>query len=73
MYDMGIRLSDKSGENRRVEDISDMIDKINEVIAEYDFRAHQWGEWEKFSDSCVKEKKFVEDLYKKLGLEDEDE
>jgi len=71
MNDMGIRLSDESGENRRDEDILDMIDKINEVIEEYDFRVRQWAKWEKFSESCVKEQKFVEDLYKRLGLEKE--
>jgi hypothetical protein len=66
MVDIGIQLSDKTGEEGR--DIEGIINAINESIEKYNYRVKRWGEWELFRASCVDEERFVEDLKRRLKL-----
>ena len=59
MLDIGIKLVDKTGNGC---DIDELVDVINIALEKYDYRVKQWGDWEGFRKSCVKEEKHVNSL-----------
>jgi len=64
MSDMGLKLSEKDDD---IKDLDEMLERINLVVYDYGFRISQWGEWEKFKESCVKEKIFIDKLLEKIN------
>ena len=66
--DLGIQVNDKTGESRAVFEMEDMIDKINDVIADYGFRVRMYADWEIFKKTCVDEYDFTEELFNRLEL-----
>ena len=67
--DIGVRLVDGTGEGNF--DIYEVMDDINIVLEKHDLRVKQFGEWERFVNSCIKEKEFIENLINIIGVEDE--
>ena len=59
MVDIGIKLSEKDDETK---DVYEMMDQLNLVAYDYGFKISQWADWEKFKESCIKEKIFVDKL-----------
>ena len=58
--EIGIRITDKTDDEY---DINEVIDDINMVIEKHGLRVRQFAEWKRFRDSCIKEKKFMDNLF----------
>ncbi len=63
--DIGIMLSDKTGDDR---DMEEVIAKINDAVEEYGLRVKAYSDWEKFLKMCADQYSFVQGLYKELGV-----